>query len=55
MLDLLFVIGVLAVFALLGLVARGVESLAPRPAGSGPRAAEDEAGPRAAGSGAAGR
>ncbi|WKK72835.1 hypothetical protein Q0F99_08115 [Rathayibacter oskolensis] len=42
MLDLVYVIGVLAVFALVGVIAKGVEKLAPR--GSGPRAAtaEDE-------------
>jgi hypothetical protein len=51
-LDLLSVIGVLAVFALIGVVARGVEALAPRSAGSGPRAAtEDGTGPRSAGDG----
>ncbi|QHF22661.1 hypothetical protein GTU73_00630 [Rathayibacter sp. VKM Ac-2804] len=51
MLDLLSVIGVLAVFALIGVVARGVEALAPRSAG--PRAAaEDGTGPRSARDGA---
>lgn len=51
MLDLLYVIGVLAVFALVGVIARGVEKLAPR--SSGPRAAtrEDVMGPRPGGSG----
>ncbi|WP_204162021.1 MULTISPECIES: hypothetical protein [unclassified Rathayibacter] len=42
MLDLVYVIGVLAVFALVGVIAKGVEKLAPTPRASGPRAAISE-------------
>jgi len=38
-LDLVFVIGVLAVFTLVGVIAKGVERLGPRAAGSDARAA----------------
>ncbi|SMH49345.1 hypothetical protein SAMN06295885_3284 [Rathayibacter oskolensis] len=54
MLDLVYVIGILAVFALVGVIAKGVEKLAPKPRGtSGSRAAisEDIMGPRPGGSG----
>ncbi|WP_162238986.1 MULTISPECIES: hypothetical protein [unclassified Rathayibacter] len=43
MLDIIYVIGVLAVFALVGVIAKGVEKLAPTPRGtSGRRAATSE-------------
>lgn len=41
-LDLVYVIGILAVFALVGVIAKGVEKLAPTPRTSGPRAAISE-------------
>lgn len=41
MLDLVYVIGVLAVFTLVGVIAKGAEKLGPRAGGSGPRDARN--------------